>query len=180
MGTHPKTVAQVRSDTAKRTADAKAKLSATSGEEVRMPQISVSPAGPDGKIDVTVTGHGHRKDLHHSDCPAYQPCSHCGGEMSSITVTYRCATAEDALATVRVFTDSESYKFLLRAECLYRASEKATRELAQWVMDHPQYTAAEIASWRGNADDESYIEDLRRWAKGGFKGESPLWLGEAF
>jgi hypothetical protein len=50
-----------------------------------------------------------------------------------------------------------------------------SREFAQWLADHPQYTAETVAGWIGC--DEAYIEDLRAWAKNGFdKREMPLKL----
>src|SRR5262249_14074358 len=58
-----------------------------------------------------------------------------------------------------------------RKECLGARSEVAgaTRELAQWLLDHPQYTAAQVA--RGVGCGETKIKQLRRWAQSGFSDE---------
>jgi hypothetical protein len=42
----------------------------------------------------------------------------------------------------------------------------ANRELAQWLLDHPRYSGAEVAGWLGCS--KTRINDLRSWAKGGF------------
>jgi hypothetical protein len=42
----------------------------------------------------------------------------------------------------------------------------ANRELAQWCLDHPRYSHADIARWLGC--NESRIRRLRKWAAGGF------------
>jgi hypothetical protein len=47
----------------------------------------------------------------------------------------------------------------------------ANRELAQWLLDHPVYSAAEVAKWLNCGD--SRIKGLRRWAQGGF-AETPF------
>lgn len=44
----------------------------------------------------------------------------------------------------------------------------ANRELAQWLVDHPRYSGAEVARWLGCG--ETRIKRLRRWAVGGFVG----------
>lgn len=44
----------------------------------------------------------------------------------------------------------------------------ANRELAQWLLDHPRYSSADVAGWLGCSG--SRIRDLRRWAEGGFQG----------
>jgi len=43
----------------------------------------------------------------------------------------------------------------------------ANRELAQWLLDHPRYTAPMVAGWLGCG--ETRIKSLRRWAEGGFE-----------
>lgn len=44
----------------------------------------------------------------------------------------------------------------------------ANRELAQWCVDHPRYSSADVAGWLGCS--ASRIRDLRRWAECGFDG----------
>jgi hypothetical protein len=44
----------------------------------------------------------------------------------------------------------------------------ANRELAQWLIDHPRYTASVVAEWLGCG--ETRIKTLRRWAEGRFQG----------
>jgi hypothetical protein len=44
----------------------------------------------------------------------------------------------------------------------------ANRELAQWLLDHPRYSAAVVAGWIGCGDTR--IKDLRRWAANDFSG----------
>jgi hypothetical protein len=44
----------------------------------------------------------------------------------------------------------------------------ANRELAQWLLDHPRYSAPVVAGWLGCGDTR--IKELRRWAEGGFIG----------
>lgn len=44
----------------------------------------------------------------------------------------------------------------------------ANRELAQWLVDHPNYSAPEVAKWLGCG--VTRIKDLRLWAKRGFEG----------
>ena len=58
-----------------------------------------------------------------------------------------------------------------RKECLALDLKVAgaTRELAQWLLDHPQYTAAQVA--RGVGCGETKIKQLRRWAQSGFSDE---------
>jgi hypothetical protein len=46
----------------------------------------------------------------------------------------------------------------------------ANRELAQWLLDHPRYSAAVIAAWIGCGTTR--IKDLRRWATAGFTNEA--------
>jgi hypothetical protein len=46
----------------------------------------------------------------------------------------------------------------------------ANRELAQWLMDHPRYSAIQVAEWLGCG--ETRIKLLRQWAKKGFPGDS--------
>ena len=45
----------------------------------------------------------------------------------------------------------------------------ANRELAQWLLDHPQYTGAHVA--RGVGSGETKIKRLRHWAQSGFSDE---------
>jgi hypothetical protein len=49
-----------------------------------------------------------------------------------------------------------------------RKGVKTSRELAQWLMDHPRDSNREVASWRGCS--YARIGYLRRWATGGFHG----------
>lgn len=44
----------------------------------------------------------------------------------------------------------------------------ANRELAQWLLDHPRYSAPQVAEWLGCGDER--IRRLRIWAKDGFEG----------
>ncbi len=44
------------------------------------------------------------------------------------------------------------------------------RELAQWLVNHPQYSARVVATWLGCGP--SRVGDLRRWAAGGFQKNS--------
>src|SRR5512143_2180792 len=50
---------------------------------------------------------------------------------------------------------------------LDRKVDGANRELAQWLLDHPIYTAPQVAGWLGCG--VTRIKDLRRWAVGGFE-----------
>jgi len=58
-----------------------------------------------------------------------------------------------------------------RKECLALDLKVAgaNRELAQWLLDHPQYRAAHVA--RGVGSGETKIKQLRRWAQSGFSDE---------
>jgi hypothetical protein len=47
----------------------------------------------------------------------------------------------------------------------------SAREFAQWLVDHPHYSAPVIAEWLNC--EESRIKSLRQWAKGGFQGPPP-------
>jgi hypothetical protein len=47
----------------------------------------------------------------------------------------------------------------------------ANRELAQWLLDHPRYAGAAVASWLGC--EKRRIERLRKWAKNGFDERGP-------
>ena len=44
----------------------------------------------------------------------------------------------------------------------------ANRELAQWLLDHPRYSGADVAGWLGCS--KSRINDLRAWAARDFSG----------
>jgi hypothetical protein len=57
-----------------------------------------------------------------------------------------------------------------RKTCLMleRKVTGANRELAQWLLDHPRYSAPVVAGWIGCSDTR--IKRLRRWAEGGFVG----------
>jgi hypothetical protein len=44
----------------------------------------------------------------------------------------------------------------------------ANKELAQWLLRHPSYSATEVGRWLGCA--ESRIRRLRLWAQNGFEG----------
>jgi hypothetical protein len=44
----------------------------------------------------------------------------------------------------------------------------ASRELAQWLLDHPRYSAPVVAGWLGCS--ETRIKQLRGWASKGFVG----------
>src|SRR5262249_18077677 len=44
----------------------------------------------------------------------------------------------------------------------------ADKELAQWLLDHPQYSDSVVADWLGC--DKTRINDLRKWATEGFRG----------
>jgi hypothetical protein len=44
----------------------------------------------------------------------------------------------------------------------------ADRELAQWLLDHPRYSAPVVAGWLGCS--ETRIKQLRGWANKGFVG----------
>ncbi len=49
---------------------------------------------------------------------------------------------------------------------LFASITGANRELAQWLLDHPRYSAAQIAEWLGCG--KTKIADLRQWAREGF------------
>jgi hypothetical protein len=57
-----------------------------------------------------------------------------------------------------------------RKECIRLAQKSvgADRELAEFLLNHPQYTSIEIAGWTG--DSERRIQRLRAWARGGYAG----------
>jgi hypothetical protein len=51
---------------------------------------------------------------------------------------------------------------------LYNKTDGAARDEAQWLLDHPTYSAPAVARWAGCG--ETRIKELRRWAAGGFMG----------
>lgn len=127
-----------------------------------MPEVSISPMRKDGIIEVKI--------VMETDplCPD-AICSNCGGNLES--KVYECQSAEEALDIVRIYTEPESYRELWDARRIFHVAERSARELAQFLVDHPQYSDAQVAEWLER--DEAYIEDLRQWAKNGFKGERP-------
>jgi hypothetical protein len=50
--------------------------------------------------------------------------------------------------------------------------EGAHMDLAQWLLDHPQYPDRTIAEWL--RCEETRIRNLRRWAARDFEGKIPL------
>jgi hypothetical protein len=58
-----------------------------------------------------------------------------------------------------------------RKECiaLDKKVDGANRELAQWLRDHPIYTAPEVAKWLNCG--ETRIKNLRSWANKAFEGK---------
>jgi hypothetical protein len=66
----------------------------------------------------------------------------------------------------------ESVEARDRRDCvaLYQKADSADREWAQWCLDNPSYTHAEIARWCGCGT--TTVKRKRKWAKAGFVG---LW-----
>src|SRR5690349_3374175 len=159
-----KTLAQVRARTAESVRQVRAHSPLRSGE-AEMPRISISEADSSGGVEVTVM-----TDTAPCGCSPGL-CEHCGGKME-VRQTYRCATAEGALTLIRAYTDPKTYELLQAIKRLYRQEQDAWRELAQFLLDHPQYPASVVAGWL-KWDDEAGIDELRRWAKNGFKGPFP-------
>jgi hypothetical protein len=54
----------------------------------------------------------------------------------------------------------------LQIDALDLKVRECERELAQWLIDHPQYSAPVVAGWVGCG--ETRIKQLRRWAQAGF------------
>jgi hypothetical protein len=54
---------------------------------------------------------------------------------------------------------------------LYTKANASNREEAQWLLDHPIYTAPQVAKWAGGHPKR--IQRLRQWAKGGFVESGP-------
>jgi hypothetical protein len=51
---------------------------------------------------------------------------------------------------------------------LHQKADGASRELAQWLMDHPRYMATTVAGWLDCS--ATRVKNLRRWAQSGYLG----------
>jgi hypothetical protein len=83
---------------------------------------------------------------------------------------YKCANAESVLAVIKAYTDPKTRELMQAIKRAYQGQQDAIREIAQFLIDHPQYPAAVVAGWL-KWDDEAGIDELRHWAKSGFKGD---------
>jgi hypothetical protein len=162
-----KTVAEIRAEKAESMRQLRASPPRGGEGGFRSPRISISQAA-NGKIEVKVA-----TEEAPCGCSA-GVCDHCGGEMFYQS-TYVCANAKSALAVIQACTDPETYEALQTVKRLYQEDQNAWRDLAQWLLDHPQYPAAVVADWLkwDDEDDEAGIIELRRWAKNGFEGPFP-------